>query len=282
MSALHTRLFGLLGSIWGLVLLYFYHSMRLKDYLAPDFHILVLIGGIGIIILGVFSIINPSSEEACGHNHSHDHDHHEHEHDHEHHDDCADCSHEHEGHGPGITYALTLLPLMGALYFTQDRLSAIGIAKKGLYETPTLSAPKNAPPFTREDLEKRVPKNADGEFQLSLVTAYYVAGDREVESIFDGLPVEFEGRIVEEKVNNESGLRRRIYRSIISCCAADMSVVGIPLEFEAPSNDPPNDSWVKASGTLTFEDINGDRAPLLKVKKVATAEEPYSEFLLRQ
>ncbi|MDB4615208.1 DUF1980 domain-containing protein, partial [Akkermansiaceae bacterium] len=162
MSALHTRLFGLLGSIWGLVLLYFYHSMRLKDYLAPDFHILVLIGGIGIIILGVFSIINPSSEEACGHNHSHDHDHHEH--DHEHHDDCADCSHEHEGHGPGITYALTLLPLMGALYFTQDRLSAIGIAKKGLYETPTLSAPKNAPPFTREDLEKRVPKNADGEF----------------------------------------------------------------------------------------------------------------------
>ncbi|MDA7536601.1 TIGR03943 family protein [Akkermansiaceae bacterium] len=280
MSALHTRLFGLLGSIWGLVLLYFYHSMRLKDYLAPDFHILVLIGGIGIIILGVFSIINPSSEEACGHNHSHDHDHHEH--DHEHHDDCADCSHEHEGHGPGITYALTLLPLMGALYFTQDRLSAIGIAKKGLYETPTLSAPKNAPPFTREDLEKRVPKNADGEFQLSLVTAYYVAGDREVESIFDGLPVEFEGRIVEEEVNNESGLRRRIYRSIISCCAADMSVVGIPLEFEAPSNDPPNDSWVKASGTLTFEDVNGDRVPLLKVKKVATAEEPYSEFLLRQ
>ncbi|MDA7506226.1 TIGR03943 family protein [bacterium] len=280
MSALHTRLFGLLGSIWGLVLLYFYHSMRLKDYLAPDFHILVLIGGIGIIILGVFSIINPSSEEACGHDHSHDHDHHEH--DHEHHDDCADCSHEHEGHGPGITYALTLLPLMGALYFTQDRLSAIGIAKKGLYETPTLSAPKNAPPFTREDLEKRVPKNADGEFQLSLVTAYYVAGDREVESIFDGLPVEFEGRIVEEKVNNESGLRRRIYRSIISCCAADMSVVGIPLEFEAPSNDPPNDSWVKASGTLTFEDVNGDRVPLLKVKKVATAEEPYSEFLLRQ
>lgn len=280
MSALHTRLFGLLGSIWGLVLLYFYHSMRLKDYLAPDFHILVLIGGIGIIILGVFSIINPSSEEACGHNHSHDHDHHEH--DHEHHDDCADCSHEHEGHGPGITYALTLLPLMGALYFTQDRLSAIGIAKKGLYETPTLSAPKNAPPFTREDLEKRVPKNADGEFQLSLVTAYYVAGDREVESIFDGLPVEFEGRIMEEKVNNESGLRRRIYRSIISCCAADMSVVGIPLEFEAPSNDPPNDSWVKASGTLTFEDVNGDRVPLLKVKKVATAEEPYSEFLLRQ
>ena len=286
MTALHTRLFGLLALIWGAILLYFYHSQRVQKYLAPDFHVLLLIGGIGIVILGLFSLINPSSEESCGHDHSHDHDHHDcdHHHDdqHEHHDDCADCSHEHDGHGPGITYALTLLPLLGALYFTQDRLSAIGIAKKGLYETPTLSAPEEAPPFTREDLEKRVPRNAEGEFELSLVTAYYVAGDREVEGIFDGLPVEFEGRLVEEKVNNESGLRRRIYRSIISCCAADMSIVGIPIEFEAPSSDPPNDSWVKASGILTFEDVNGDRVPLLKVRQVITAEEPYSEFLQRQ
>ncbi len=280
MSALHTRLFGLLSTSWGVVLLYFYNSLRLQKYLAPDFHLLVLIGGIGIVILGIFSIINPSSEESCGHDH--DHQDCDHDHDHQHHNDCADCSHEHDGHGPGITYALTLLPLIGALYFTQDRLSTIGIAKKGLYENPTLSAPTNAPPFTREDLEKRVPKNADGEFQLSLVTAYYVAGDREVEGIFDGLPVEFEGRLVEEKVNNESGLRRRIYRSIISCCAADMSVVGMPLEFEAPSTDPPNDSWVKASGILTFEDVGEDRVPILKVRQVVTSEEPYSEFLLRE
>lgn len=284
MTALHTRLFGLLATTWGGVLLYFYSSMRMKKYLAPDFHILLLIGGIGIVILGLFSLINPTSEDSCGHDHDDDcdHDHGQNHGPHHSHDDCADCSHEHDGHGPGITYALTLLPLIGALHFTEDRLSAIGIAKKGLYETPNLTAPADAPPFTREDLEKRVPRNLDGEFQLSLVTAYYVAGDREVEGIFDGLPVELEGRLVEEKVNNESGLRRRIYRSIISCCAADMSIVGIPLEFETPSAEPPNDSWVKASGTLVFEDVGEDRVPLLKVRQVIASEEPYSEFLLRQ
>lgn len=286
MTALDTRLFGLLASIWGAVLIYFYHSLRIQKYLAPDFHHLVLIGGIGILILGLFSIVNPQekkAESSCGHNHEHD-EHRDHDHDHgdEHYDDCADCHHEHDGHGTIVTYALTLVPLFGALYFTQDRLSELGIAKKGLYETPSISAPASAPPFTREDLEKRVPKNAEGEFQLSLVTAYYVAGDREVEGIFDGLVVEFEGRLVEEKVNNDSGLRRRIYRSMITCCAADMQVVGVPIEFEAPSTDPPNDSWVKASGILTFETIGEDRLPLLKVRQVVPAEEPYSEFLLRQ
>lgn len=267
MSALETRLFGLLASIWGAVLIYFYHSLRVQKYLAPDFHTLVLLGGIGILILGIYSIINPQekkTESSCGH------------------DDCADCHHEHDGHGPLITYALTLIPLFGALHFTQDRLSELGIAKKGLYETPNISAPASAPPFTREDLEKRVPKNVEGEFQLSLVTAYYVAGDREVEGIFDGLAVEFEGRLAEEKVNNDSGLRRRIYRSMITCCAADMQVVGVPIEFEAPSTNPPNDSWVKASGILTFETVGEDRLPLLKVSQIVPAEEPYSEFLLRQ
>lgn len=64
MSTLHTRLFGLLATIWGGILIYFYTSMRVKEYLAPDFHHLIMIGGIGIIILGVFSLLNPSSETA--------------------------------------------------------------------------------------------------------------------------------------------------------------------------------------------------------------------------
>ena len=274
MSSIETRLFGLLALVWGVVLIYFYHSMRVQKYLAPDFHHFVLIGGIGILVLGLFSVINPKEKAAsCGSDHDHDHGEHE---------DCADCHHEHDGHGPLVTYALTLIPLFGALYFTQDRLSELGIAKKGLYETPSLSSPTNAPPFTREDLEKRVPKNAAGEFELSLVTAYYVAGDREVEGIFDGLAVEFEGRLVEEKVNNDSGLRRRIYRSMITCCGADMQVVGMPIEFDSPSTDPPNDSWVKASGILTFETVGEDRIPLLKAREVKASDEPYSEFLLRQ
>ncbi|MGC6427156.1 MAG: hypothetical protein ACON5H_09200 [Akkermansiaceae bacterium] len=278
MSAIEARLFGLLATIWGGVLVYFYHSFRIKKYLAPDFHHLVLFGGIGIIILGLFHLWNPKEkmkESGCEHEHALGH--HEQEHDR----DCADCHHEHDGHGPVVTYALTLLPLVGALYLTQDKLSDYGIARKSSATKETLAKIAPPPPFTLEDLEKRVPRNAEGDFQLSIVTPNYIAGDREVEPIFEGLQVEFEGRLGDVP-KSEGGSRKRIYQSIISCCAADMSIVGIPLEFTENLPAIENGEWVKTCGILTFETRDTDRYPLLKVRKIEVAEEPYSEFLLRQ
>lgn len=278
MKNFEARLFGLLAIIWGGVLVYFYHSFRIKKYLAPDFHHLVLIGGLGIIGLGLYHLFNPQ-ETLTAASSSHDHGNHCH---HEHNDACTDCHHEHDGHGPIVTYALSLFPLIGALYLTQDRLSDFGIARKSTASKDTLAQISPPPPFSIADLEKRVPRNTTGEFQLSLVTPSYIAGDREVEPIFEGLKVEFEGRLGELAKNNPDGSRKRIYRSIISCCAADMTLVDVPLEF---SEKPPvikNGEWVKASGTLTFETHGDDRLPLLKVRAMAIGEEPYSEFLLRQ
>ena len=167
--------------------------------------------------------------------------------------------------------------------YSEDSLSNTGLSKKGLYESPNLTfQSEDLPPFTREDLEKNYTKNASGEFQLSLISAYYAAGDREIQGIFEGLPVEFEGRIAPEKVNNESEKRLRIFRKIITCCAADLQVVGVSLEFAKEAPRPALDAWVRAGGTLTFENVNGNVVPLLKIREVAPAEEPYSEFLRRQ
>jgi len=166
--------------------------------------------------------------------------------------------------------------------FTEDKLSTAGLSKKGLYEAPSLTNVADIPPFTREDLEKRVPKNKHGEFELRMITTYYAAGDHEIQDIFDGLPIELEGRIAPEEVNNEEGNRLRIFRSIITCCAADLQVVGVSLEFPEGAIRPKKDDWVKAGGTLTFQTVNGTVLPLLKIREVVPAEEPYSEFLLRQ
>ena len=205
----------------------------------------------------------------------HDHDHGEEEH-------CGDCDHEHEGHGPVATYLLTLVPLIVAMTHTQDKLSNRGMAKKGLYEAPALNGLNAPAAFTREDLEKRVPKNEEGEFQLQLFAAYWAAGDREVQSIYEGLPVELEGRVAPEKIGNEAGDRMRIFRKIMSCCAADAQFVGVSMEFPDDAKRPAVDEWVKASGILTFETIDNKVLPLLKVRVVIPTEEPYSEFLLRQ
>lgn len=292
MTSLNTRLFGFLASIWGGLLIYFYHSTRIRDYLDISFHHFIMIGGIGMLILGIYSIVNPKSQPKkdedlglCDHDHTlHDETAHSHDHNHKHDqkDHCDSCDHDHEeGHGPLVTILLTVIPLTLAMTYSQDKLSTGGMAKKGLYEKPALTNTE-IPPFTREDLEKNVPKNEHGEFQLRMISAYYAAGDREIQDIFDGLSVELEGRIAPEKINNESGDRLRIFRSIITCCAADLQIVGVSLEFPEEAKRPQVEDWVKASGTLTFETVEGDVLPLLKIREVIPAEEPYSEFRRRQ
>ncbi|YCM43773.1 TIGR03943 family protein [Verrucomicrobiaceae bacterium 227] len=285
MTSLQTRLFGLIACSWGGVLVYFYHSTRVRKYLAPDFHHFILAGGIGILVLGIYSVINPSEKKVS---HDHDHDHQDCGHDHDHadcgheHEDCESCDHHHdEGHGPIITALLTLVPLILAMTYTTDDFSFTALAKKKA-SIQAVVQNENRPPFTREDLEKNVSRNKHGEFEIRMITAFYAAGDREIQDIFDGLPVELEGRIAPETLNNDKGDRMRIFRSMITCCAADMQMVDVALEFPEGTARPSAKDWVKAGGTLTFETINGDVYPLLKVREVVQAEEPYSEFQLRQ
>ena len=81
--------------IWGGVMLYFYASGRIVNYLPPIsegwFRPMALAGGIGLIILGIFNLATMGSDDAgcddCGHDHGHDHDH-SHDHAHKHGDDC--------------------------------------------------------------------------------------------------------------------------------------------------------------------------------------------------
>lgn len=92
--------------IWGGVLLYFYASGRIVNYLPPIsegwFRPMALAGGIGLIILGIFNLATMGSDDAgcddCGHDHGHDHDH-SHDHAHKHGDDCCGHDHKHDcGH----------------------------------------------------------------------------------------------------------------------------------------------------------------------------------------
>jgi len=290
-TSLQTRLFGLIACSWGGVLLYFYHSTRVRKYLAPDFHHFILAGGIGILVLGIYSLINPKekkdSHDHKDHDHDHDHDHehegncdHHHGHDHEH--EHAACNHPHEeGHGPLITALLTLVPLTIAMTYSKDTFSFTALSKKRV-SIQSVAQNQSGPPFTREDLEKNVSRNELGEFQIRMITAFYAAGDREIQGIFEGLPVELEGRIAPEELSKKKGNRMLIFRKIITCCAADLQMVDVALEFPDGAVRPTPGDWAKAGGILTFETINGDVFPLLKVREVVEAEEPYSEFQLRQ
>ncbi|WP_395745693.1 hypothetical protein [Prosthecobacter sp.] len=79
--------------LWGGVLLYFYISGRLSNYLPPDgiFRPMVLVSGIGLAVLGLFNLLTMGAEDVGCEGHDHGHDDHDHDHDH------SNCGHDH-GH----------------------------------------------------------------------------------------------------------------------------------------------------------------------------------------
>lgn len=135
----------LLLMLWGAVMLYFYASGRLVNYLPPDgvFRPMVLVSGIGLFVLALYNLITMRSEEAdccsddghghdhghgccghddhdhghgggCGHEHGHEHHHHHaHEHGHSHkHGGCCGHDHDHGHKHESSPVHLNLAPIL--------------------------------------------------------------------------------------------------------------------------------------------------------------------------
>jgi hypothetical protein len=86
--------------LWAGVLLYFYSSGRLINYLPPDgiFRPMVLVSGIGLAVLGLFNLLTMGAEDAGCEGHDHSHDDHDHDHKdcgHDHAQKHGDCGHDH-------------------------------------------------------------------------------------------------------------------------------------------------------------------------------------------
>jgi hypothetical protein len=138
------------------------------------------------------------------------------------------------------------------------------------------------PPLTREEIEKSHRKTADGFYEFNLMELFFSTGDRELQSVIDGMKVETEGRWLEEKVRNPNGTRKRLYRLFMTCCAADSRAIPIVLEFGKTPPELPENGWVKVAGTMRFPLEEGVLQPLLVVERAVAAEPPFEESFLRK
>ncbi len=145
----------LLLLLWGGVMLYFYASGRLEkgEYVSSEgwFSAMVLVGGIGCLIVGLFNLVTMRAPEGdcCEHDHGHsgqqhEHDHsccgHDHDHDHHHHAEAPVEGHSHgileESGAFGRLVAIFILavPVTYAAIKSPDQFSKIAIENKGLYQ----------------------------------------------------------------------------------------------------------------------------------------------------
>lgn len=133
--------------------------------------------------------------------------------------------------------------------------------------------------FTLADLEAQVPKSPEGNFILEVTELYYTAGDKEVQGVLAGQPVETIGQVLPEKVNNDKGTRIRLFRMLVQCCAADARPYSIPVEF---ANAPPqfkDMTWVKVVGKMSFHQENGQTVPVLEATAITETAAPENQMI---
>lgn len=257
--------------IWSAVLLYFYASSRINNYLAPDFRPFVLVGGLGLAVLGGFTLLTARNVVGCGHQHALD-----------------DVLHEddEDAMNPWLILMCMVLPLVISLAWTKDKYSPAALARKGLYDTPSaMNAPfiaASIPTLTLQDVENTHRRTPDGFLEFNLLELFFSTGDPEVQKLIEGLQVETEGRIIDEKVRNPENKRMRLYRLFINCCAADARAVPIALHFDGSLPDFPLNSWIKVAGTIRYLLEEGEIHPVLFVERIAESEPPYEESFMRQ
>ena len=255
---------------WGGVPVYLYTRGLIGECLSESFHVIALSGGLAMIVLGLFNLLHARRQVGCGHDHSHEHEHgHEHGHEHDHHEQ-----------NPVAAICLMIIPVMLCTGFTKHEYSKEALRWKGLYKQRTLKSLYSTynTEFTRELLEKRTPKTSEGNFLLQLTELYWSAGDEKIMKIYDGLPAQLEGRLIEEEPTlNPDNTRKRLYRVVMTCCAADAQVLGVPLEFSTSLPALADKTWITARGKVAFELIDGQHFAYLSDCEVEATEPPETQ-----
>lgn len=266
MKVLERRVMSVVVLMIAALLLYYYQHEKLGGYLKEKFHIYVLIGGLAASVVGLFSFFTAGVEGDCGHNHGDDED------------ECDD--HEHGSDmNPFVGLMIVAVPMFFSLSWTthgvsearQDALSQLNVSSADF-------SFNQLPPFTLETLEKTTTKAPDGAYMLNIFELFFTAGDTVQEKVVDGLYVETEAKLRSEPNRNENGKRMRLFRLMMTCCAADAQAVPITIEFEGDLPDIGHSNWVRVAGIMSYEREGGEVYPLIKVKRIEQIPVPEGEW----
>ncbi|MFV0336942.1 MAG: hypothetical protein ACK5LK_01690 [Chthoniobacterales bacterium] len=248
-------------AVWATVLCFFYFTGRVKAYLHPSFHLLVLLCGAGLFLLAILIAMAPSGVKVG----------------------CATPSY--SSLGGVVGGAVLVIPLIIALIFSKDAFGATAVQNRAYVEdisqlsggfAPSISGVTSASPIlpgedsssqTEEEEVYDIPKNSEGDIVADIVDLLYAAEVPEMRKIFEEQPVEVVGQVVPAKNNNAKGNRYDIVRLFMTCCAADARPVVVTAEPISPPGLE-DMSWVKVRAKATFPLVGGKRRPFLEGAKI--------------
>jgi len=278
---------------WSAILLFFYLSGRVAAYLHPTFRPFVLATGIAMLGVAVCFLFLPGVANCCN---------------------DAQCGHPlgRRTVGRVLTFAVLLLPVALAVLASPNQFGESTILNRGVITDAQSLAARTAPkaPATQpissdaaepplptkdgsqpaqaqqqqnsadaaSDATDSVPRDKDGNIQISVIDLLYAAQDPSLRADFENKSVEMVGQFMPDNVRNANGKRFKVMRMFMVCCAADAKPVATLVEYPQKL-DFPELSWVKVVGKATFPLESGRTIAVLKAASVTQSDPPDETML---
>jgi uncharacterized repeat protein (TIGR03943 family) len=279
---------------WSTILITFYLTGRVRDFLAPEFRPGVFVAGIVMAAMALIFLLFPADASCCS---------------------SASCGHSLSrlASGKVLTFLILLLPITTAAMFSPESFSSNVVKNRGVItdasalggrgrsgppSAPELPLPTNqpAPPAAETTATQSAPPAAtaaaqppavpgdylqrtpEGTIIVEVLDLLYAAQDNALRKDFEGKAVQLIGQIMPDVSNNANGNRFKAVRMFMTCCAADARPVATLVEAEKKP-EMPEMSWVKITGTATFPIENGRRIAILKADKLEATKPPDESML---
>ena len=287
----------------GGVLIAFFISGRIDQYLHPQFRLWELFGGIGFCVAGAIYLVTKKSMDCCV---------------------DGQCIHSNPRSPVRAMMALGVItvPLVAGAVLSKDSYDQQAILNRGFVQDasglPLRNVAKAATPpkdpnqpvipsaalggdqdensiepplpqdgggnttsqnTTGQDSkddgsEQYLPRAEDGNIALEVSDLLYSQTEDSLRKLFSGKTIEVIGQYLPGSDKSEF----RIVRMFIWCCAADARPISVPVKAQGPVSVA-DMSWVKVIGQPEFEP-NGDRTKVvLKAAQVQPTDPPAEAML---
>ena len=156
--------------------------------------------------------------------------------------------------------------------------SANAVKNPAAVEPPLPGATPAPADNTPLDASQYLKTTSDGHVIAEVTDLLFASDDDSMRPAFEGKTVEMIGQFMPVKGATDG--RFQIVRMFMVCCAADARPVAVAsMPPTADAKLPGEMAWTKVVGKVTFPLENGRRIPLIQAEKV-TACEPPSEAML--
>jgi hypothetical protein len=282
----------LVCGLFGFVAIRLYMIDGLKNLLNEMFHLPVLIGGIGVLVLVAIRAVTVWREAGqmhahahhdhdhdYGHNHGHNHEHHHHHH-HEHgegceHDHGPGCDHDHkhqdrdhghEHHHPhthdlhthagddhGHSHDLSWVLVRMMILLFPVALFFLGVPRAGLSKEMLERLAASDEQQAIGDSADTSPVAAKSGTAITRFDDLNAAAyDPVKREAMEGMPADLQGRFLSLGSKEFS-----LYRARMTCCAGDTVILKARIRTNQALSGFRNQMWVRVRGQITFVKVQG-------------------------